>query len=86
MSTATRTRPAGRLSSGSAAVVATARRAVRFELGMWRSTFRWLARRPHVPPEHTAFAYRGPMVTPIVVFFVVSLIEVVAVDLLVPWP
>lgn len=67
-------------------VVATARRAVRFELGMWRSIFRWLARRPHIPAEHAAFAYRGPTVAPIVVFLGVSLIEVVAVDLLVPWP
>lgn len=65
-----------------------ARRAVRYEIGIWRSLARWAARRPDVPRDGTAaaFAYRGPSVAPVLAFFFLSLGEVVAVDLLVPWP
>jgi hypothetical protein len=66
-------------------VLGLVRRAVRFERGMWRSLARWLLRRPDVAPGDTAFAYRGPVVGLILVFFVVSLVEVVAVDLILPW-
>jgi hypothetical protein len=62
-------------------------RAVRFELSMWRSLARWVARRPDVAPGATPFAYRGPVLAPILVFIVLSVVEVVAVDLiLAPWP
>jgi hypothetical protein len=59
--------------------------AVRFELGMWRSLARWVLRRPDVRPDEKAFAYRGPLVAPLLAFFVVSLLEVVALEVLVPW-
>ncbi len=62
-------------------------RALRYEISTWCSLARWIARRPDVGPGGTPFAYRGPIVAPIVVFAVVSVIEVVAVDLLVArWP
>lgn len=62
-------------------------RLVRHEISTWCSLGRWIARRPDVGPGGTPFAYRGPIVAPIVVFAVVSVIEVVAVDLLVArWP
>jgi hypothetical protein len=83
---ATASSGAGRLGRTPAVVGESARRAARFEAGMWRSLARWLVRRPHVPPEGTAFAYRGPLVALILVFFMVSLLDVVALDLLVPWP
>lgn len=78
MTTTTPRRPANR-------AIALARRAVLFELGMWRSLARWLVRRPDVPAGGTAFAYRGPVAGLILMFFVVSLVEVVAVDLILPW-
>jgi hypothetical protein len=62
-------------------------RALRYEISTWRSLGRWVARRPDVGPGDTPFAYRGPVVAPIVVFTVLSVVEVVAVDLiLAPWP
>lgn len=70
----------------SAVVPPVVRRAVRFEVGTWRSLARWLLRRPDVPAGGTPFAYRSTLVAPMVVMIVVSLIEVVAVDLLLPWP
>ncbi|GAA2441707.1 hypothetical protein [Streptomyces macrosporus] len=62
------------------------RLAVRFEIDMWTNLGRWLLRRPDVPPHGAAFAYREPVLLPILAFFFLSLFEVVAVDLLVPWP
>jgi hypothetical protein len=59
--------------------------AVRFELGMWRSLARWIFRRPDVRPDEAPFAYRSQLVAPVLAFFVVSLVEVVALDVLVPW-
>ena len=62
-------------------------RALRHEISTWCSLGRWVARRPDVGPGGTPFAYRGPIVAPIVVLTVVSVIEVVAVDMvLAPWP
>jgi hypothetical protein len=41
-------------------VLRLARRAVSFELGMWRSLYRWISRRPLVPdPGAKAFSYAG---------------------------
>jgi uncharacterized protein (TIGR03083 family) len=66
--------------------VSLLRRAVRFELGTWRAFARWVARRPDVPPDARAFAYHLQLVAPAVVMAGLSLVEIVAVDLLVPWP
>lgn len=62
------------------------RRAVRFEAGTWRSLARWLTRRPDVPVGATPFGYHQLLVAPLAVFTGLSLLELVAVDLLVPWP
>jgi hypothetical protein len=63
------------------------RRTVRYELAMWRSLARWIARRPAgIGPGAEAFGYTRS-VTPIMwTVIVVSAIEVPAVDLLLPWP
>lgn len=63
-----------------------ARRAVEFEAAGWRSLARWVLRRPDAEPGDAAFAYHGPLLAPVVVILVLSFIEVVALDLLVPWP
>jgi hypothetical protein len=58
---------------------------VRFEGAMWRSLARWLARRPDVPAGSTPFAYRSPMMAVLIVFINVSVLEVIAFHLLIPW-
>jgi hypothetical protein len=63
-----------------------ARRAAEFEAAGWRSLARWVSRRPDAGPGDAAFAYHGPLLAPIVVILVLSVIEVVALDLIVPWP
>jgi hypothetical protein len=67
-------------------VRALLRRAARFEAGTWRSLARWIGRRPAVPPDATPFAYHLPLLAPMAVMSGLSLLEVVALDLLVPWP
>ncbi|WP_319459127.1 hypothetical protein [Micromonospora sp. RTP1Z1] len=67
------------------------RRAVAYEVGMWRSLGRWLLRRPLVvAPGAEAFSYVG-VVKPILgVFIGLSAIEIPIFDLIirhtVPWP
>ncbi|WP_448627451.1 hypothetical protein [Geodermatophilus sp. URMC 64] len=66
------------------AAVAPVRRLLAYELGMWRSLYRWVLRRP-VAPDGEAFGYAG-VVTPVIWAFIgVSAIEVPAVHLLLPW-
>ncbi|RZU73104.1 hypothetical protein EV384_1501 [Micromonospora kangleipakensis] len=66
------------------------RRAVAYELGMWRSLYRWLLRRPlALAPEAEAFSYVG-VVKPILgAFIALSAIEIPIFDLIlrhtVPW-
>lgn len=62
------------------------RRAVRLEAGTWRSLARGVTRRPDVPSGAVPFTYHLPLVAPAVVMAGLSLLEVVAVDVLVPWP
>jgi Bacterial PH domain len=62
-----------------------ARTALRYELAMWRSLFRWTARRPAVPAGGTAFAYAGVITPVLLAFIVVSAIEVPVFHLLLPW-
>ncbi|WP_245718696.1 PH domain-containing protein [Micromonospora rhizosphaerae] len=71
--------------------VALLRRAVVYEVGMWRSLFRWLLRRPLVlPPGAEAFSYIGVVKPILVTFIVLSAIEIPIFDLIirhtVPWP
>lgn len=59
--------------------------AVRFEIGIWRSLFRWVLRRPAVPAGAEAFTYHR-MVAPVFWLWIFgSAVEIVAVDLLLPW-
>ena len=60
------------------------RRALRYELSMWRSLYRWVFRRPGLPGERFPYA---DVITPVIwAFIVVSAIEVPVAHLLVPWP
>lgn len=80
----TTTRPDARPESP--AVLRLAARALRFELNTWRCLVRWVTRRPDVPADGVAFAYRGPMALPIAVITALSVLETVVVDIAVPWP
>ena len=64
-----------------------ARLAWRAEIGVWQSLYRWTFRRPRVPAGATAFAYHAPVMTILMVFIVLSAVEIPIIDLIVhPWP
>jgi hypothetical protein len=65
---------------------ALARKAVTYELAMWRSFFVWVFRLPRVKePGAQAFSYTA-MLTPLfIVFIAVSAIELPILHLLLPW-
>ncbi|GAA5099168.1 hypothetical protein GCM10025760_35060 [Microbacterium yannicii] len=64
-----------------------ARMALRAEIGIWKSLYRWLFRRPRVPVGATGFAYHSPVLTILVIFIVLSAIEIPIIDLIVhDWP
>jgi hypothetical protein len=64
-----------------------AKRATLAEIGGYRSIYRFLLRRPRVPAGAVGFAYHQPVFAILVVFIVVSAVELVAVDLIVRrWP
>ena len=66
-------------------VSALVRRAVSFELGVWRSLYRWTPRRPLGPEDSETFGYAGP-VTPVIWAFIgLSAIEIPVAHLLLPW-
>ncbi|MCW3494627.1 hypothetical protein [Microbacterium sp. SSM24] len=68
-------------------VVWIARAAWRAEIGIWRSLGRWLFRRPRVPRGASGFTYHSPVLTILVIFIVLSAIEIPIVDLIVHrWP
>jgi hypothetical protein len=67
------------------AVLSLVRRAVAFEVNLYRSLFRWVTRRPDVPPGAAVFPYVGAIATLLWAFVIVSAIELVAVHLLLPW-
>jgi hypothetical protein len=62
------------------------RRAVEYEIGMWRSLYRWIFRRsPALETGAEAFGYTG-VVTPIFgVFIGLSAIEIPILHLILPW-
>lgn len=65
--------------------VGLARKAVRFELSLYRSLYRWVARRPVAPPGSEPFGY-AEAVTPLLwVFIVVSAIDIPVLHLVLPW-
>ncbi|MEN3615550.1 hypothetical protein AAH979_39400 [Plantactinospora sp. ZYX-F-223] len=61
------------------------RKATVYELGMWRSLFRWILRRPTGPDGTVAFGYAGVVTPLLIVFIVVSTIEIPVLDLILPW-
>ena len=64
-----------------------ARAAWRAEIGIWKSLYRWAFRRPRVPAGASGFSYHSPVLTLLVVFIVLSAVEIPIVDLIVhDWP
>jgi hypothetical protein len=60
-------------------------RAVRYELRIWRSLAVWLLRRPTVPPGARGYRYASAITPLMIVFIVVSAIELPILHLLLPW-
>ena len=64
-----------------------ARRALHMERGIYAAIGRALARRPALPPGASGFRYDAPVRTILVVFIVLSAVEIPIIDLIVhPWP
>lgn len=62
------------------------RTAVAFEAGVWRSLWRWIARRPRSSdPGGVTFGYAAPVQPLIWVFIGVSAVEVPVVHFILPW-
>lgn len=66
-----------------ARIVTLSRAAWRAEVGIWKSLYRWAFRRPRVPAGASGFAYHSPVLTILVVFIVLSAIEIPIIDLIV---
>jgi hypothetical protein len=67
-------------------VFSLARGALMFELRLYRSLARWLARRPSIPRGVEPFGY-SQAVTPVMWLWIfASAVEMVVVHLLIPWP
>ncbi|WP_461473770.1 hypothetical protein [Microbacterium sp. HJ5] len=63
------------------------RAAWRAEVGIWQSLYRWILRRPRVPRGASGFTYHSPVLTILVIFIVLSAVEIPIVDLIVhDWP
>ncbi|MDF2555656.1 MAG: hypothetical protein K0R60_1551 [Microbacterium sp.] len=70
-----------------ARIAKLARAAWRAEIGVWKSLYRWLFRRPRVPLGASGFSYHSPVLTILVIFIVLSAVEIPIVDLIVhDWP
>jgi hypothetical protein len=68
-------------------VFSLVRRAVLFELRLYRSVARWVSRRPAVPAGNVEAVGYSRMVTPVMWLWIFgSAVEVVVVHLLIPWP
>jgi len=59
--------------------------AVRYEIGIWRSLAVWLLRVRTVPAGATGHRYAGAVTPLMIVFIVVSAIELPVLHLLLPW-
>lgn len=70
-------------SSGLARWWGLARRVLRLELRVYASIGRAIARRPAVPAGATGFSYHKPVITVLVVFIVLSAIEIPLAELIV---
>lgn len=84
MSTATTTRPAASVWRRFGGFP---RRALLLELSIYANIGRFLARRPAIPPGAVGFSYHKPVLTVLIVFIVLSAVEIPIVDLIVHrWP
>jgi hypothetical protein len=62
-------------------------RALRVELSIYANIGRFIARRPAIPREAAGFGYHRPVLTVLVIFIVLSAVEIPIVDLIVHrWP
>jgi hypothetical protein len=66
-------------------VLSLGRKAVMFEVSLYRSLFRWATHRPDVPPGAVPFAYVGAVAVLLWAFIIVSTVELVVVHVLLPW-
>lgn len=68
------------------AALALVRRAIRFELGLWKSLYRLVFRRPRAAgPDAQAFTYADILKPVLIGFIVVSAIEIPIAHMLLPW-
>ncbi|MFK4762672.1 hypothetical protein ACI3KS_17225 [Microbacterium sp. ZW T5_45] len=81
------TAPARRTRERLSAIGTFARRAVVMELRVYESIGRAIIRRPAVPHGAIGFHYHQPVQTILIVFIVLSALEIPIIDLIVhPWP
>ena len=69
--------------SWSAWCVYLAKRALRLEVGVWQSLYRFAFRRPRVPAGATAYGYHQPVLSVLIVIIVMSAVELVVIDVVV---
>jgi hypothetical protein len=68
-------------------LVGFARRALRVELRIYASIARLVARRPAIEPGGAGFPYHRPVLTVLIIFIVLSAVEIPIIDLIVHgWP
>lgn len=69
-----------------AAALTLARKAIRYELLMWRSLYRWTLRRPRAwSPGAALFPYAATLTPLLLAFIGVSAIEIPILHLILPW-
>ena len=61
------------------------RLAMQIEANGWRSLALWLRRRTVLMEGEKPYPYRGPLLAPMWVMIVLSALEVVALDVIIPW-
>jgi hypothetical protein len=67
------------------AVIGLVRRAVRYELRLYQSLFRWVTRRPDVPAGAMPIRYVGGVEVLLWVFILLSAVELVVFHVILPW-
>jgi hypothetical protein len=61
-------------------------KAVRYELALWHSLYRWAARRPVAAAGERPFGYSDAIKPILWAFIILSAIEIPVFHLLIPWP
>lgn len=76
-------KPSRPIASLASRPIASLGSAIRYEIGMWRSLYRWLARRPPTrEPGAEVFSYIGVVRPILIAFIVLSAIEIPIFDLI----